>query len=149
MDLDAREVARGALAGFVGAALYAAEIPLDTRLTGYRFSDLVLLGRMFSADRSVYLPLGTALHLGFGSALGAAYTVARRYLPGSRWTRGTAYGCLEYASLVPALPLVDRYHPGRSTGELDRAVSWKNPVVMIPRHVLYGLVLSWLAPGSD
>lgn len=138
--------ARAALAGAVAALAYFGELWIDDRVFRYKFNDLVLLGRPFSSRPKVYLPLGLAMHLSAGAVFGVIFYHVQDLLPGPRWARGVGFALCENLSLWPILPLVDRYHPARHTGELDRLFCWKAFFVSQPRHVVFGLALAWLVP---
>ena len=132
----------GALAGAVGAAVWAAQQPLDKRLFGSGYDDVELMGKLAVRDASWPLA-GVALHLQNGIAFGAAYAQLRPFLPGPPAARGALAALAEHAATWPLVALVDRYHPARrelpSLGGNRRALAqatW--------RHLLFGLVVGEL-----
>lgn len=140
------EDVRSAGAGVVSAAAYACEIPVDDKVFNYKFNDLVLLGRPFSSKKAIYMPLGLLLHLSFGGALGMIFGRVQHRLPGPKALKGVGFALAENTSLWSVTPLVDRYHPGRKSGELDRLACWRAYWTSLPRHILFGLLLTLLVP---
>ncbi len=131
---------RGAAAGFIGAAAWAAGEPVLQRLFRTRYSDVRLLGRAVTRGRAWPLA-GLALHLANGAVFGAAFERA-----GLRGVKaGVLAAQIENAALWPALAIVDRVHPDRRSG------TWP-PLVRDPRiagyevvcHALFGAVLGTL-----
>jgi len=131
---------RGAAAGFIGAAAWAAGEPVLQRLIRTRYSDVRLLGRAVTRGRAWPLA-GLALHLANGAVFGAAFERA-----GLRGVRaGVLAAQIENAALWPALAVVDRVHPDRRSG------AWP-PLARDPRiaayevvsHTLFGAVLGAL-----
>jgi hypothetical protein len=131
---------RGAAAGFIGAAAWAAGEPVLQRLVRTRYSDVRLLGRAVTRGRAWPLA-GLALHLANGAVFGAAFERA-----GLRGVRaGVLAAQIENAALWPALAIVDRVHPDRRSG------AWP-PLARNPRiagyevvcHTLFGAVLGAL-----
>lgn len=133
---------RGAAAGAVAAAAWAASEPILGRLAGTPYSDLRLLGRTVTRRRG-WLVAGLALHLANGAAFGAVFE--RLGLSGVR--AGIAAAELENLALWPALAAVDRFHPDRRYG------AWP-PLARSPRialyeicaHAIFGAVLGALTP---
>jgi len=141
---------RGALAGSIAAAVWAAQQPLDKRLFAYPFDDVELLGKAVTRGRHWRL-VGTVMHLANGAAFGALYAnlmPRARRLPA--WGRGPAAALGEHLASWPATALTDRFHPARA--ELP-------PLLRSPRafaqagwrHLLFGTVLGELErrlPGA-
>jgi hypothetical protein len=124
---------RGALAGALAAAAWAAWSPVTRRAFGTPYSDVRLLGGG---------PLGLALHNANGAGFGFLFVRVGG--------RGAAEGILaavaENAVLWPGMALVDRFHPRRRDG------SWpplaRNPRVFAQAtldHALFGALLGALA----
>jgi hypothetical protein len=135
-------VARGALAGAVGAAAWAAQQPLDKRLFGSEYDDVELLGRLVTRERWWSLP-GLALHITNGALFGAAYALARPFLPGPRWARGLLAAQFENFALWPLAGFIDRYHPARE--QLSRLGGNRRALAQATwRHAIFGLVLGTL-----
>jgi hypothetical protein len=133
---------RGALAGVVAAATWAAAEPALGRLFGTPYSDVRLLRGL--AGRSAPAALG--IHLANGAVFGAVFERIG-------W-RGVARGVLaaqiENVVLWPGMVVADRVHPER------RADVWP-PLFRSGRvfgyevavHALFGAVLGLLLPYED
>ena len=133
---------RGAAAGAIGAAVWAAQEPLDKRVFGVDYSDVELLGK--SVTRGDEWPaVGLAMHLANGAAFGATYALAKPFLPGPPVARALIASMTENFGLWPLLRVIDRIHPARremptlagNTRVLAQA-TW--------RHVLFAVVLGVL-----
>ncbi|HLM10302.1 MAG TPA: hypothetical protein VK307_11360 [Thermoleophilaceae bacterium] len=137
--MDLRRTMGGAMAGMAGAAVWAAQQPLDKRVFRTRADDVELLGKLVT--RGQWWPLaGLALHLANGAGFGAVYSLVRPLVPGPPAAVGVAAGIGEHAATWPLTGLLDRYHPARTELEPMRgnaralaAETW--------RHALFGLVL--------
>jgi len=123
----------------VAAGVWAAQQPLDKRLSGSRYDDVELLGKF--ATRGDAWPLaGVALHVVNGAAFGAVYALARPFLPGPPLAAATSAALAEHLALWPLGRLVDKHHPARD--ELEPM--WDNTRAFAQstwRHLLFGLVL--------
>lgn len=144
MALDAPRAVRGAIAGTLAAAVWAAQQPLDKRLLGVDYDDCELLGRALVRDpRGAWRPVGIAFHLANGALFGASYALARPSIPLPSWARGPAAGLSEGAGLWPLTMVSDRVHPARDS--MPRL--WGNGPAfaqMLWRHALFGIVLGEL-----
>lgn len=133
---------RGALAGVVGAAVWAAQQPADKRVFHSGYDDVELLGKAVTRGQS-WPVAGVALHLGNGAAFGAVYGQLRPFLPGPLLGRAVTAAMIEHLCLWPLGQLVDRYHPAR--GELtplgDNARAFAQATW---RHLVFGLVMGEL-----
>jgi hypothetical protein len=141
MPLHRTRTARGALAGGIAAAVWAAQQPVDKRVFGVAYDDADLLGRLAARGRAAY-PLGVALHLANGAAFGAAYARVAPALPGPPWLRGPLAGLAEHLATWPATALAARVVALRELPPLWRSspafaqATW--------RHLLFGAVLGEL-----
>ena len=72
MAIDRAQTVRGALAGAVAAAVWAAQQPLDKRVFGVDYDDTEILGKLVTRGPA-WRPIGVALHVLNGAAFGAAY----------------------------------------------------------------------------
>ncbi len=132
----------GALAGAVAAGVWAAQQPLDKRAFGSRYDDVELLGKLVTRG-SAWPLAGTALHLANGAAFGAAYALARPFLPGPRVATAVSAALAEHLAGWPLGTLVDRHHPARS--ELETLGGNRRAFAQAAwRHLLFGLVLGEL-----
>ncbi len=102
---------RGALAGALAAALWAAAEPALGRVYGTPFSDVRLLGRVVTRGR-LWPVAGLVLHVGNGAAFGWAF----ESLGGRGVRRGLLAAEVENLALWPAMAIVDRLHPDRRDG---------------------------------
>src|SRR5689334_16725870 len=64
-------ILRGAAAGAAAAAVWAAQEPLDIRVTGVDYSDPKLLAKPFGGSKKIGVPI----HLANGAAFGAVYAL--------------------------------------------------------------------------
>jgi len=132
---------RGAAAGVVAAAAWAAAEPGLRRLGRLPHSDVRLLGRLVTRGRA-WPAAGLTLHLANGAVFGAAF--GRLGLRGVR--AGVCAAELENLALWPALAVFDRIHPDRRDGTWPPLA--RNPRVAayeIAVHALFGAVLGALA----
>lgn len=150
--MDVRRTARGALAGIVAAAAWAALEPLDKRLLSSGYDDVELLGKAVTRGR-LWPLAGVATHLLNGAAFGATYAHARPFLPGPLPARAVAAALAEHLALWPLGRLSDRFHPARD--ELPALTGNRRAFAQAAwRHLLFGLVLGELerrlnAEGED
>jgi hypothetical protein len=136
---------RAALAGAVAATVWSAVEPLDKRLFRCDYSDVALLGKVFTRGPS-WLPLGLALHAVNGAVFGLAFYEARRRLPMDPRRLALTMALVEHVCLYPLSYFVDRYHPAR--GEPGVPPLFTNPRAFgqaTVRHALFGVVLGRLA----
>jgi hypothetical protein len=142
MAFDRAQTLRGALAGAVAAGVWAAQQPLDKRVFGSDYDDVEVLGKLVT-DGPAWAPVGAALHLANGAALGAAYANLAPRLPLPSWARGPAAALAEHASTWPLAALVDSLHPARS--DIPRLISSPRAFAQATwRHLLFGIVLGEL-----
>jgi hypothetical protein len=138
MAFDRTRTARGALAGGVAAAVWAAQQPLDKRVFGVDYDDAEVLGRFIARGSGGYAG-GLALHLTNGALFGAVYANLAPSLPGPRWLRGPLAGLAEHLATWPALCFSARL-PGYL--QLPRLWgSWPAFAQATWRHLLFGAVL--------
>jgi hypothetical protein len=102
---------RGAVAGAIAAALWAAAEPPLGRAFGTTFSDVRLLGRLATRGR-LWPVAGVVLHVANGAAFGWAF----ERLGGRGLKRGVLVAEIENLALWPAMAIVDRIHPDRRDG---------------------------------
>lgn len=132
---------RGALAGTVAAGLWAAQQPLDKRLTGVDYDDCELLGSAVTRGRYAY-PAGVAMHLANGAIFGALYSRVAPSLPGPRAARGLTAGLVEGLGTWPLTRFVGLHPDAKRFPQLwgDRRAFGQ----MVWRHALFGAVLGEL-----
>ena len=134
--------ARGALAGGIAAAVWAAQQPLDKRVFDSDHDDAELMGKLVTRGPESRA-IGIALHVQNGALFGAAYALGKPFLPGPPVLRGLAVSLAEHLALWPATGLVDRHHPGR--GELTPLAGNRRAFAQsVWRHALFGVVLGAL-----
>jgi hypothetical protein len=119
---------RAAAAGAVAAVVWGLQEPLDQRLFGCDYSDVLFLGR---GRRS----LGFALHMANGALFGVAFDAVRRRVDIDERRLALALALGEHVALWPFISLVDR-----------RLVTSPRAFAQATyRHALFGLVLGRLA----
>jgi hypothetical protein len=129
---------RGAAAGIVAAAAWAASEPLLGRLLRTPYSDVRLLGRLATRGRG-WPAAGLTLHLLNGAAFGAALERLGLH------SRKQAIVAAEVENLVlwPALLLVDRIHPDRRDNTWPRLFTSRRVLAYeILTHALFGALVA-------
>jgi hypothetical protein len=131
---------KGAAAGALAAAAWAASEPVLQRVFRTPYSDVRLLGRFATRGRA-WPAAGVAVHVANGAVFGAVFERAG--------LRGVKAGVLaaqaENAALWPAMALVDRVHPDRRDGTWPPlARSPRVAVYELLAHALFGAVLGAL-----
>jgi hypothetical protein len=142
MALNGTRTLRGALAGAAGAAVWAAQQPLDKRVFDVDYDDVELLGKFFTRGPA-WLPVGLAAHVGNGALFGALYANLAPSLPGPRAAWGPVAGLAEHLATWPGTMLLDRLHPAAA----DFPELWGNPRAFAQaawRHALFGFVMGEL-----
>jgi len=131
---------RGAAAGVIAAAVWAAGEPALRRLARTPYSDVRLLGRLATSGRA-WPAAGLALHLANGALFGASFS--RLGLRGVR--AGVVAAELENLALWPTLLVVDRIHPDRRNGNWPPLIRDRRVAAYeIAAHALFGSVLGRL-----
>lgn len=131
---------RGAVAGVIAAAVWAAAEPPLGRALRTPYSDVRLLGALVTTG-PLWRPAGVAIHLVNGALFGAVF----ERLGGRGWTRGLLAAELENVVLWPGMLVVDRIHPDRKRGAWPALA--RNPRVAVyeaATHALFGVVLGAL-----
>jgi hypothetical protein len=119
---------RAAAAGAVAAVVWGLQEPLDQRLFGCDYSDVLFLGR---GRRS----LGFAAHMANGALFGVAFDAVRGRADIDERRLALALALGEHVALWPFISLVDR-----------RLVTSPRAFAQATyRHALFGLVLGRLA----
>ena len=130
---------RGAVAGGIAAAIWAAQQPLDKRIFDCDYDDTELMGKLFTRGPE-WRPIGLALHIQNGAIFGAVYALGKPFLPGPPVARGLVAALTENFATWPAGRFVDRYHPGRS--ELPLFAGNRRVLALSTwRHALFGVLL--------
>jgi hypothetical protein len=119
---------RAAAAGAFAALVWGAQEPLDRRVFGCDYSDVLFLGR---GRRS----LGFAVHMANGALFGVAFDAARRRVDVDQRRLALALALGEHVALWPFISLVD-CDLVTSPGAFAQATY---------RHALFGFVLGRLA----
>jgi len=120
--------ARAAAAGAIAALVWGLQEPLDRRVFGCDYSDVLFLGR---GRRS----LGFAVHLANGALFGIAFDTARRRVDVDQRRLAIALALGEHVALWPFISLVDR----------DLVTSPRAFAQATYRHALFGFILGRLA----
>jgi hypothetical protein len=133
---------RGAAAGAIGAAVWAAQEPLDRRAFEVDYSDVELLGKAVTRGDE-WPAVGLAMHLANGAAFGAVYAMAKPFLVGPPVIRAVTAAMTEHLGTWPFIGLAERVHPARA--DLPKLAG--NPRAFAQatwRHVLFAVVLGVL-----
>lgn len=131
---------RGAAAGAIAAAAWAAGEPVLGRLVRTPYSDVRLLGLLVTRNRA-WPMAGAALHLANGAAFGTAFELA-----GLRGVKaGITAAQAENLAFWPAFAVLDRVHPDRRDGSWppllrNRRIALYEVIV----HALFGSILGAL-----
>jgi hypothetical protein len=129
----------GALAGAIGAAVWAAQQPLDKRLFDSDYDDVELLGKLVTRDDS-WPAVGLALHLQNGALFGAIYSQVRPFIPGPPATRGLIAAMVENFGMWPLSQVSDRVHPARR--DLAPLAGNRRALAQATwRHFVFGFVM--------
>jgi hypothetical protein len=140
--VELRRTLGGALAGSVAAGVWAAQQPLDKRVFGSSYDDVELLGKAISRGPA-WLPAGLAVHVSYGAIFGAAYALARPFIPGPPQVAAVVAAMAEHGASWPLVALVDNQHPARA--ELEVLSGNRRALAQATwRHLLFGLVLGEL-----
>jgi hypothetical protein len=119
---------RAAAAGAVAAAVWGLQEPLDQRVFGCSYSDVLFLGRGRPA-------LGFALHLANGALFGLAFDAVRQRIDVDERRLALALALGEHTALWPFIGLVDR-----------RLLTSPRAFAQATyRHALFGMLLGRLA----
>jgi hypothetical protein len=136
-----RRLIAGGVAGVAAALAFAAEMEVDRRVFRRNTDDLVLLGRLVSAERNPARAAGLGLHVFNGAIAGSLYGMAfHEWLPGSPAARGTIFANIENVSLYP-LGLLERHHPAIREGQIAGYWNFTAFIQETIRHVMFGVVL--------
>ena len=133
---------RGAAAGAIAAAIWAAQEPLDKRVFETDYSDVELLGKWVTRGDE-WPAVGLAIHLANGAAFGAAYALAKPFLLGPPVVRALTAGMVENFGTWPLIGIAERIHPARR----DLPKLSGNPRALAQatwRHALFAAVLGVL-----
>jgi hypothetical protein len=131
---------RGALAGIVAAAAWAAAEPTLGRMFSTRYSDVRLLGRVVTRGRA-WPVAGLAAHAVNGAVFGAlSVRVGLRGVGPA-----VAAAQVENLALWPGMAVVDRFHPDRRSGFWPPLLRNRRVFAYeVATHALFGLVLGLL-----
>jgi hypothetical protein len=119
---------RAAVAGAVAAVVWGLQEPLDRRIFGCDYSDVLFLGR---GRRS----LGFAVHAANGALFGVAFDALRRRVDVDERRLALAMALMEHVALWPFIALVDR----------ELVTSPRAFAQATYRHALFGVLLGRLA----
>ena len=119
---------RAAVAGAVAAVVWGLQEPLDRRVFGCDYSDVLFLGR---GRRS----LGFAVHAANGALFGVAFDAVRQRVDVDERRLALVMALAEHVALWPFIALVDR----------ELVTSPRAFAQATYRHALFGLLLGRLA----
>jgi hypothetical protein len=119
---------RAAAAGAAAAVVWGLQEPLDQRIFGCDYSDVLFLGR---GRRS----LGFALHAANGAVFGLAFDAARRRVSVDQRRLALGLALAEHLATWPLIGVVDR----------ELVTSRSAFAQATYRHALFGILLGRLA----
>lgn len=129
-----------AAAGATGAALWAAQQPIDQRIARSGYDDVELLGTVVGSRSGAWRRRGWTAHLANGALFGLAYSELWRRTPAvSPVVSAQAMAQAENFGLYPLAALVDAIHPARD--EISPAFGARQLVQATWRHAILGGVL--------
>ena len=123
----------------MGAAVWAAQQPLDKRVFGVDYSDVELLGKAVTRG-SEWRAVGIVMHVGTGAVFGAMYAQLRPFLFGPAVLRAMTAALAENFASWPLIDLAEDHHPAKK--DLPKLAG--NPRALAQatwRHALFGAVL--------
>ena len=138
---------RAALIGLIATVAYSIAMEGDQILSGNRFSDVRFIQGLLEGEKRTkrFFYLAWILHLLNGVALAEIYAaVAKRFLPGPDWLKGTIFGEAFIMCAWLLAPLADKYHPLIKNGEMPKLTSWTSFLQNVARHLVFGLALGLL-----
>ena len=139
MATDRRRTRNGAVAGAAAAGVWALQQPLDIRWFGVPYDDTELRGKFVTRSRA-WRPVGVAIHLAFGAAVGATYAAVAPRVPVPPPLRGSLFALTEHLATWPGTRLLDAVHPAAG----DFPPLWGDHAAFAQatwRHLLFGTVL--------
>jgi hypothetical protein len=136
--------ARAAAAGSVAAAVWALQEPLDCRVVGNDYSDVALLGKLFTRGPA-WWRIGFAVHCLNGAVFGLVFDEARRRIDADQRRLAVAMALGEHLTLFSLGALVDRFHPARGEPGVVSLFRKRAFVQATWRHAVFGWVLGRLA----
>jgi hypothetical protein len=124
--------------------VWALQEPLDRRLFRHDYSDVVLVGKLFTRGPGWWWT-GFAVHCANGAAFGLVFDEARRRIDVDPRGLAVAMALGEHLTLFSLGAIVDRYHPARGEPGLAPLFSKRAFAQATWRHALFGWVLGRLA----
>ncbi|QBD79543.1 hypothetical protein EPA93_27620 [Ktedonosporobacter rubrisoli] len=138
---------RAAAAGLVATLVYSVFMEEDRYIIGNYFNDVQFIQGMLvgkESSKGSWL-LSWGVHLLNGVALAQVYAaLAKRWLPGPGWLKGSLFASGFVAAAWTLTPLADKYHPLIKDGEMPKLATWKSFWQNILRHLAFGITLGWL-----
>jgi hypothetical protein len=134
-----------AAAGAVAAAVWGVLQPIDKRVAGYGYDDVLLLGTMVTRGRAA-MPIGYLVHAANGAAFGLVYSELRRRTPNvDPLVSALGLAMAEHLGLFPLARTLDRHHPGVSSGAVPPTFTPRAFGQATWRHLLFGVLLGLIA----
>jgi hypothetical protein len=139
---------RDAFAGAAATTAWGLLEPIDRTLFRCDYSDIALLGKTVTRGRG-WRTAGFAVHAFNGALFGLAYGAIRHRLPVEPRRLAVAMALAEHVTLYPLAYFVDRYHPARGEeGVPPLFTNGRAFAQATARHLVFGLVLGWLATDA-
>jgi hypothetical protein len=134
-----------AAAGAVAALVWSLVEPIDRRVLRSDYSDVLLLGKMFTRGRLAW-PVGFAIHAANGALFGLAFDRVRRRVPYSKERVAIGMALAEHVALYPLSYFVDHYHPARGQAGIPPLVTNARAFAQATiRHAVFGVLLGRLS----
>jgi hypothetical protein len=134
-----------AAAGAVAALVWSLVEPIDRRVLRSDYSDVLLLGKMFTRGRLAW-PVGFAIHAANGALFGLAFDRVRRRVPYSKERVAIGMALAEHVALYPLSYFADRYHPARGQAGIPPLVTNARAFAQATiRHAVFGVLLGRLS----
>lgn len=124
--------------------MWALQEPLDRRLFRHDYSDVAVLGKLFTRGPA-WRPLGFGIHCVNGAVFGLVFDEARRRIDVDHRRLAIAMALGEHLTLFSLGALVDRHHPARGEPGLAPMFSRRAFAQATWRHALFGSILGRLA----
>ena len=134
-----------AAAGAVAASVWSLVEPIDRRLLGSDYSDVLLLGKTVTRGRLAW-PLGFAIHAANGALFGLVFDQVRRRVPYRKESVAIGMALGENVAIYPLSYFVDRFHPARGEAGIPPLFGSVRVFAQATiRHAVFGALLGRLS----
>jgi hypothetical protein len=134
-----------ALAGAAAATAWGLFEPVDRRLFGSDYSDVVLLGKLVTRGRFAR-PVGFAVHALNGATFGLVHGQVRKRVQFDKRRLAFCMAMAEHVGLYPLAYFVDRFHPARGEEGIPPLLTNGRAFAQATvRHAIFGVLLGRLS----